>query len=446
MKHLRLNQREALLYSRRTNHPALFMEMRLGKTLVTIRRVKQYVNCPLRIIFCPYEAMQSWEDELNEAGEKYELIIGSKVQRQAQVKKIHYNQTKWYITNHQAHLSIGNELSNIPWDVIVLDESSCIRHPQTAITQYFVNNFRTADHRFALSGLPAPESDLDYFCQLQFLDPSIWIEENFYEFEHNNFGKIGYETLVSPKGSEYLASTLAKTCLFQSRDDYDLGGIIIHERRYVSLPSVIKNKYNTVEKELILRHGEVEEQTIFQTTKRIWLRRLCGGFAGEDLVSSFKAKELKYLVNTELKKEQVVICAFFRKEVDFLYNYFRHTIASGKLHGGISQLKRREEIKKFKRGQTRILFIQPDCLRFGANLSFCDTIIMYSVPEKYETYEQVIARLIDAGSDKASLVLHLISSGTLEESMVESLIRKEGRALRMKREAQRLAEKYRKAA
>ena len=436
-KHLRLNQREALLYCIKTKHPALFMEMRLGKTLVTIRRVKQYITCPMRLVFCPYEAMMGWEEELESENEKYELLIGSGNQRKEALKSIHYNQQKWYITNHQAHLSIGNELIEIPWDVIILDESSCIRHPQTKITKFFTENFREVSHRYALSGLPAPESESDYFCQLKFLNHEIWNEDNYWEFENNHFGWIGYEKLVSPEGSRYIARKLAKNCIFQSRDDYNLGGIIVNERRYVTLPRKVMRKYNIVERELILRHAGVEEQTVYQTTKRIWLRRLCGGFAGEDLISSTKAKEVKYLVNTELKKEQIILCAFFRKEVDFLYQYFRHTIPTGILHGGISQMKRRKEVKKFKKRMTRVLIIQPDCLRFGANLSFCDTIIMYSLPEKYETYQQVIARLIDVGSDKASLVLHLISTGTLEESMVESLIRKEGRSMRMKREAQR---------
>jgi SNF2 family DNA or RNA helicase len=425
-KHLRLNQREAFLYTLQVKHPALFMEMRLGKTLVTIRRIKMYKTCPMKIVFCPYEAMMSWEEELQNEGQQYELIIGSKKQRQQIIKHIHYNENKWYVTNHQAHLSIGNELSSIPWNVVILDESSCIRHPQ--------------------SGLPAPESDIDYYCQLRFLDENIFDEANYYEFENNNFGRIGYEQLVSPEGSKYIAKRLAKNCLFQSRDDYNLGGIIVNERRYVTLPRKVMREYDRVEKELILRHGDCEEQTVYQTTKRIWLRRLCGGFAGTDLLSSAKAKELKYLVNTELKKEQIVVCAFFTKEIEFLYNYFRHTIPSDKLHGKISQKKRRESLKRFKRGETRVLFVQPGCLRYGANLSFCDTIIMYSLPDKYETYQQVIARLIDVDSEKISLVLHLISNNTLEESMIESLIRKEGRSLRMKREVQRLAKKYKKVA
>lgn len=429
-------------YARIVQHPALFLEMRMGKTLVTIRRVQQYDDCPMRIIFCPYEAMISWEEELENEGQKYELLIGNRHEREKIIRKIHYNQEKWFITNLQAHLTIGNKLINIPWDVVVLDESSCIRHHTTKITQFFVDNFRDAEHRFALSGLPAPESDSDYYCQLQFLDNDIWEESNYYDFERKHFGFIGFEKLVSPEGSKYIAKTLSEHCLFQSRDDYDLGGITVYERRYVEMPRKVMRKYDKVEKELILRYGDYEEQTMYQTTKKIWLRRLSGGFANTKLISRAKAMQLKYLITNELKKEQVIVCAFFRKEVDFLYNMFKSKFNCGKLHGGISHKKRRETIKEFKKKALDIIFIQPDCLRFGANLSFCDTIIMYSVPEKYETYQQVIARLIDAGSDKICLVVHLISKGTVEESMVESLVLKEGRADRMKREVQRLQKKY----
>lgn len=440
---LRTNQREALKYARLTDHPALFLEMRLGKTLVTIRRVKQYSHCRKIIVFCPYEAMQGWEDDLTLEGESFTLIVGSGAQRKQMVTRLNFNHGRhWCITNLQAHLTIGEELAVLDWDVVILDESSCIRHPQTAITHYFTTNFRDVDHRFILSGLPNPESELDFFCQLQFLDPDIWNESNYYEFEHNHFGSIGYEKLISPGGSKYLSHKLAKNCLFQSRHDYDLGGIMVFERRYVKLPSSVQRIYDRAEKELILRYKNIEEQTIYQTTKRIWLRRLCGGFADKELMTDCKAKQLKYLLNTELKREQVIVTAFFRAEVDYLYNYFKHSCKCAALHGKVPPLKRKEIVKQFKQGKLDRLFVQPDCLRFGANLSFCDTIVTYSLPEKYETYQQFINRIVDAGSSKTTLILHLITEDTLEESMVESLILKEGRALRTKRDAQRLAKKY----
>ena len=69
MKQLRPNQRDAFAYTMRVAHPALFMEMRLGKTLVAIRRVKTYADCSKILVVGPYSVLSGWEDDLMSDGE-----------------------------------------------------------------------------------------------------------------------------------------------------------------------------------------------------------------------------------------------------------------------------------------------------------------------------------------------------------------------------------------
>jgi SNF2 family DNA or RNA helicase len=61
---------------------ALFMEMRLGKTFTTIRRIKLIKECKRNLIVCPYSAFTAWKDELirEEEPEPVELV-GTRSQR-----------------------------------------------------------------------------------------------------------------------------------------------------------------------------------------------------------------------------------------------------------------------------------------------------------------------------------------------------------------------------
>ena len=59
---LRPYQVDALKYAS-IQHPALFIEMRLGKTLITIRRIKRYPDCNKVLVVAPYSALNSWKKD-----------------------------------------------------------------------------------------------------------------------------------------------------------------------------------------------------------------------------------------------------------------------------------------------------------------------------------------------------------------------------------------------
>ena len=133
MRTLRPHQLEAFKYARSVRHPALFMEMRLGKTLVTIRRVNLYKPLDPQkglkiLIVAPSDVLGSWEDELDLEGEHnhLNLIYGLRT-REARLKAIEKNpNTKWYLMNKEGYISVP-EIANtnfINWDCVVLDESS----------------------------------------------------------------------------------------------------------------------------------------------------------------------------------------------------------------------------------------------------------------------------------------------------------------------------------
>ena len=66
-RELRLYQVGALEYCQKVNHPALFMDMRLGKTIVTIRSIinEGYQRV---LVVCPSEVIDVWREELNLEG------------------------------------------------------------------------------------------------------------------------------------------------------------------------------------------------------------------------------------------------------------------------------------------------------------------------------------------------------------------------------------------
>jgi len=67
LRAMRIYQREAMRFLISRKRAALFMEMRLGKTLVVLRSLRR-VNANPILIVAPFSALGSWEGELASEG------------------------------------------------------------------------------------------------------------------------------------------------------------------------------------------------------------------------------------------------------------------------------------------------------------------------------------------------------------------------------------------
>lgn len=440
MRSLRLNQKQALAYSCKVVHPAFFMEMRLGKTLVTIRWAK-YRRLWKNLIIGPYSVYKGWRDELAlEDEEKWGVVplFGTREER-LQTLETNYDTNKWFFLNKEGHLVVP-EIADYSWDSVIVDESTCIKSHDSKITDFMCSNFREVKHRCILTGTPAPESELDYFSQLKFLDPQIFNEKNFWEFKRNNFGTIGFNTMISPRGSKYLSNRLAKYCFFQTRADVNLGGEKIYEKRYVQMSSEMKTMYKKIAKDFMIEiNGKVVDATVYAHTKYLWLRRLCGGFVDGKMMFGDKVTELVYLLRTELKNQQVIVWCKFTDEIEYLSDYLTQVgFTVGMVYGKIPPKNRPMIQEAFQRKAFDIFLLQPGCFKYGVNLSCASTMIYYSTPESSETRQQSEDRTIDVSLATGCLIIDLIVEDSLEEDILLSLRKKENNQSMMRRIVQRM--------
>lgn len=438
---LRPNQKVALEYCMRVQHPALFMEMRLGKSLVTVRAQKLFQSKRVLIVG-PYSTFYGWLKEIqleNESLHGVTILEGTKEERQQALICGWDAGHKWFILNKEGHMVVP-EVADMSWDSVVLDESTCIKAQGTQISQFFMSNFREVHHRFILTGTPAPESEIDYYQQIKFLDERIFEERDYWQFKKNNFGFIDFKLLLSPRGSRYIPQRLSKYCLFQTRHDWELGGAKIYRRRYVQFSAQAKETYKTMGKEFLLEYGgEIKDSTVYSITKATWMRKLCGGFVGDDFVYDGKLTELIYLLKTELKDQQVIIWARYTQEINLLSDKLEALgFTCGTVYGKISQRERRIIYENFQNGSFKILVAQPEVFKYGTNLSCASVMIYYSTPEGLETRQQSEDRTIDVSVTDSALIIDLVVQDTCDEDILESLVNKEGKQAMMRRIVQRI--------
>lgn len=445
----RLNQRQAFAYCMRVQHPALFMEMRLGKTLVTMRALKQY-GAERILIVAPYSAFNGWEKEIlleRQLQFGKQILDGTRSDRIDKLEDGWGRGDKYFILNKEGHQVIP-EISDYHWDSVIVDESTCLKGQSSKISKFFRINFRDVLHRFILTGTPAPETEMDYYHQCEFVDPKIFHENSWWRFKKNNFGTINFNTLISPRGSRYIPQQLAQYCLFQTRDEFDLGGEKIYQVRYVKHNMRNRKAYELIEREFLFEiEGQVIDSTVYAITQHSWLKKLCGGFLDEQFVAKEKIIDMKYLFKTELKDQQVIIWCRQTHEILMVARELRSAgYRVGLIYGDVKYTDRDKVKEMFQNEEYDYIACQPECFKYGQDLSCASVMIYYTSPEGAETRLQSEDRSIDVATTNSCLIIDYAYKDTVEEDILESLKMKEGKQSAMRRIVKRIQLKYKEAA
>lgn len=429
-KILRPYQRQALAYTRTTDTPALFMEMRLGKTLVAIRRIDSYPSSVKKVlVVAPYSVLYGWKSEIGE--DNCYLFSGTGSERVINLAELWLKDIRYYLINKEGFLNLPT-LHVYPWDCIVLDESTFIKTPwkrnkktgkySPQVTHYFCTQFSHVKYRWILTGTPKVKSELDYFCQLYFLDPQILGFKNFWEFRSKCFVEAdNNEYYIRRRYKDQLYKILADKCFFLKRKDVGLGGEKIYKTRMIKPTKKFMTVYSKIEKEFILEYKNIYDSTIWSMEKFLWMRRLCGGFIQGERSFNLKEQELLELLNGELAGEQVIIWCVFVDEINRLHNILPNSVP---VYGAVSPAKREQARIDFMNGEVRYFIGQPNCFKFGTDLSAADIMIYYSTPYS-ETRIQSEDRFVRIGKDKSLLVIDLIVEGTVEEDILDGIRKNE---------------------
>lgn len=426
-KALRPYQLQMLRYALSTEYPALFVDMRLGKTIVTVRwaLLRGYRRV---LVVGPYSCFASWRDELDEMKQEYVQLTGPRDARERLLANS--NAVRWVLTNIESHLSIGGALLAVKWDCVIIDESRMIANPQAAITQFYVNNFRFTSGRMVLSGLPAPESELEYHQQLAFLSPNIVGNLDYYKWRHRYFtqpidGDAHAKWFLRGNRKNEFARMLATNTFHLKRKDVNLGREKIYSKISIALPPKWRKVYDTAEDEFILEMaGEEIDNTIYSITAYTWLRRIAGGLI-EGNVWPGKAVEVLKLAEQE---HQLVVWCEFHDEIDYLVNYLK---SMGRLayaiDGRVRPTLRDGLYEQFKRRMINVLVCQPRSFRYGVDLGMCTTEMYYSSPTSLEVREQSEDRAVRVDDRAGVHIIDLVTDDTVDEDIVKAIRRKRRR-------------------
>jgi SNF2 family DNA or RNA helicase len=393
---------------------ALFLEMRLGKCFVFLEWFRR--RRPGRaLIVAPLSVCQTWVEEATESGIAAKIVRGT----DEDIREAFESGVALVVTNYDLLTRRG--FHRFDWDVVVLDESTRIRNPQSALTKHVLKHFRSVPCRVILSGLPNPETPLDFFSQLQFIsdDGSVMGCRTYWQFRQAYFAPdfMGYDWQPKPGSRDKIRREVERVGFILSRKDAGLTTPKVYEKRFAPLPPKLRTAYVKAEREFVVGATETKWKPVVDS----YCRRICGGDV-DGVVDPFKYKLLKELLTGELRGEPVVVWFQHVAEIKAVSKWLKvDGFNCRSIYGATSRPKRDQRRRAFMSGRLDILLVQVATARYGLNLSRMSAAIYYSNSWEFEHRVQSEDRGIHPKKTDPLLIVDLIAADTIDETVVAVL-------------------------
>ena len=416
-------------------HPfcALFMEMGLGKTVVTLTAIRalreDYLEAGRPLVIAPKSvARNTWTAEASKwdhlSGLRIALVMGTPAQRR---KALEEDADVW-VTNRDNVSWLTRELG-VGWDfdTVVLDESTSFKNWQSKRWKS-LNAVRPRIRRMVLlTGTPAPNGLMDLWAQFRILDQGERLGKFIGQYRERWFhpgarsGAVVYEWLPNKGARERIAAHIGDITMSLKAADYLELPDVVDCGMALEMEEAERNAYRQFERDCIMSledGAEIEAVTAVALANKL-LQFASGAVYDSDhewhAVGSTKMEALGDLL--EQTHEPVLL----------YYNYRHEQVRIMAEHPEAVSFRGEPEIlERWNAGQISLLLAHPASTAYGLNMQQGGHIIVwYSPTWDLELYQQANARLHRQGQEKPVMLYHLTCAGTMDETVVRALARKE---------------------
>ena len=397
----------------------IFAETGCGKTVMFLEISKHYGKT---LVLCPLSVIETtWIADCNKFYPDIKIINcwgHSKKQRLAKLQE----QGKIFVMNYESFKILHNEIRNMGFDCIVVDESSIMKNMTSQITTMLLEITDIIPHRFVMSGTPTPNRFDEIFSQMKFVNAEI-LGNNKYGFlqtySHQDMSDphVWYQTQEDK--DKYYAKLSQQATFIRKEDCIDLPPKVFEVKEF-TLAKEHRKYYDDMVQDI---QSHINEWSKFEfTAKLMKLREIVSGFViGRDgSITDFETDKDKLLQNTlnEIGDKPVIIWCQFRHEIERLAKEFGGTALT-------SQTPKRDDIiRDFQQGKIKYLFTHPKLLGKGLTFTNCTYNVYYSLSFSYEEFRQSQDRIHRIGQDNKCTYIILQGKDTIDKKIYNCLTRK----------------------
>lgn len=440
------NQEEAYQFA--MSHPAtmLNMDMGTGKTRVAIDVAMDRVDVTRILVVCPKAVLSVWPRELEKHSTKrYQIYVrtGGKVADEAKRVKEFLTPRpapgvkRFVVINYDSvwRKELGDVISKANFDMVILDESHRAKAAGSKVSRFLALIGRRTRYKMCLSGTPMANSPLDIYGQYRFLDPAIFgtNHTNFLQ-EYAVMGGPERRFIVGFKNQKKLNEKFQSIAYSCSMKDVSqrlkLPESLPPTTREVTLPARDMRTMRDLSREFIAECSTGNMIVLNSVlTRALRMQQIAAGFCmtqdGPGMeprceeLNTEKALSLRDYMEDIDPQERVVVFCQFTHDLGVVNGVAHNSDrAYFELSGRVNQL---EEWKVTAGG---VLAVQIQAGAEGVDMTCSNHAVYFTLPHSLALYDQSKARLYRPGQTRPVSFVHLIATGTIDELMYASLIRK----------------------
>lgn len=427
-------QRYAIERILQDNSLGLFLDMGLGKTVITLTAINdlkfnRWAVSRCLVVAPKKVAEATWSHEAEKWDHLRHLkivpVLGSLKKR---VQALHTPGDIWVINRENVPWLVEYFRNNWPFDMVVLDESSSFKNPQSKRFKAMKLVMSRIARLVLLTGTPAPNGLEDLWAQIYLLDAGERLgrtissyREAFFTQDYARPGQM-YRTYTPQQNAESrIQAAISDICVSMKSEDYLELPDYIENVVPVALDAKAKRAYDKLEKEMLL---EVDTQLVTAQSAAVLngkLLQLCSGAVYDsigEVVDIHDCKLEAFLETIEqLNGEHALVFYWFKHEAD------RLTEALAKTDKVVRVYQGPEDEKAWNAGEVDILLAHPVSCGYGLNLQAGGHhAIWFGYPNwALEIYQQANKRLHRQGQKHPVICHHLVVQGGMDEDVIAAL-------------------------
>lgn len=401
---------------------ALFLDMGLGKTVITLTAVRDLVDdleVTKALVVAPKRVAEStWSSEAGKwdhlTGLRVSCILGDVKAR----RKALSVDADVYVTSRDLFVWLCGEYQwRLPFDMLVLDELSSFKSPSSLRFKAVRRVTGSMARVVGLTGTPAANGLGDLWAEMYCIDMGARLGKFRTRFRESYFDCVTWNNVVIkeiPKrgAREAIETKISDVCLSMQAEDYLSLPPLIERDVYVDLSSKAMKEYRILERDSVL---SLPEGDVTATSAAALVSKLSQCANGEVYDEEGVARHVhddKIDMLTELVEGA-------NGQPLLVFYEFRHDVPriEAALKGyRVRRYQGPADLDDWNAGKIDVMLAHPASTAYGLNMQQGGHfIVWFGLTWNLELYVQANARLHRQGQRNPVTVFRLISRGTVDE-------------------------------
>ena len=406
---------------------ALFLQMGLGKTVITLSAIhnlmfdffdvkKVLIIAPIRV------ARDTWPDECDKWEHlkliSYSTVIGSVKERTQALKQ---KADIYFINRENVDWLVNKCEVPFDFDMVVIDELSSFKSHTAKRFKALVQVRPFIKRMVGLTGTPSSNGLMDLWAPFRILDKGERLgrfishyRQTYFEPDKRN-GMIIYSYKLCPGAEEAIYEKIGDITVSMKAEDYlDMPELIMNNVS-VELSSKEQATYDQLKKDMLVTLEEKEIDAVNAAVLSGKLLQMASGSVyGEE-------RESIHLHDKKLDALEDLIEGANGKPLLVIY-WYKHDLHRIEERFDVRELKSKQDFREWNKGNIPVAVIHPASAGHGLNLqSGGSTIVWFTLTWSLELYQQTNARLYRQGQNESVIVHHILAKNTLDEYVLKAL-------------------------